>query len=171
MAAGQVALGLPPDAPRDPAADAAIGLGSHDLGVAAFSAELYRAGLFPHLVFTGGNSPTTAKLFPRGEAVHFSEHAIELGVPDSAILLEPTPVTPARTSPSRAPSWPRRDHAEDGAAGLQALHGATFLRHRPQGVARGRGRLCVGATEFDDYLKTIGDDNLSSTCSWATSSG
>src|SRR5688572_17581723 len=69
--------------------DVAIGLGSHDLGVAAFSAELYRAGLFPTLVFTGGNSPTTAKVFPRGEAVHYREHALALGVPDSAILVEP----------------------------------------------------------------------------------
>ncbi|NUL08072.1 YdcF family protein, partial [Streptomyces lunaelactis] len=56
--------------------DVAIGLGSHDLGVAAFSAELYRAGLFSTLVFTGGNSPTTAKVFPRGEAVHFRAHAL-----------------------------------------------------------------------------------------------
>jgi uncharacterized SAM-binding protein YcdF (DUF218 family) len=67
----------------------AIGLGSHDLGVAAFSAELYRNSLFPVLVFSGANSPTTAARFPRGEAVHFREHAIELGVPDDAILVEP----------------------------------------------------------------------------------
>lgn len=69
--------------------DVAIGLGSHDLGVAAASADLYRTGLFPVLVFTGGNSPTTRARFPRGEAVHFREHALELGVPDSAILVEP----------------------------------------------------------------------------------
>lgn len=69
--------------------DVAIGLGSHDLGVAAHSAELYRSELFPTLVFTGGNSPTTAQVFPRGEAVHFREHAIDLGVPAEAILLEP----------------------------------------------------------------------------------
>lgn len=69
--------------------DAAIGLGSHDLGVATWAAELYRAGLFPVLVFSGGNSPTTAARFPRGEAVHYREHAIALGVPDSTILLEP----------------------------------------------------------------------------------
>jgi uncharacterized SAM-binding protein YcdF (DUF218 family) len=69
--------------------DAAIGLGSHDLGVATFSAELYRADLFSVLVFSGGNSPTTAKRFPRGEAVHYREHAIGLGVPDSIILVEP----------------------------------------------------------------------------------
>ncbi|OOC54351.1 MULTISPECIES: YdcF family protein [Nocardiopsis] len=69
--------------------DVAIGLGSHDLGVADRSAELYHAGLSPTLVFTGGNSPPTVPVFPRGEAVHFRERALELGVPDSAILLEP----------------------------------------------------------------------------------
>jgi uncharacterized SAM-binding protein YcdF (DUF218 family) len=69
--------------------DAAIGLGSHDLGVATFAAELYHAGLFPVVVFSGGNSPTTAARFPRGEAVHYREHAISLGVPDSVILVEP----------------------------------------------------------------------------------
>lgn len=69
--------------------DVAIGLGSHDLGVAAYAAELYHAGLFPLLVFSGATSSTMAKRFPRGEAVHYREHAIELGVPDSAILVEP----------------------------------------------------------------------------------
>ncbi len=49
---------------------AAIGLGSHDLGVATTAADLYQAGLFPVLVFSGGNSPTTRARFPRGEAVH-----------------------------------------------------------------------------------------------------
>lgn len=70
-------------------ADVAIGLGSHDLGVATFAAELYRAGLFPRIVFTGANAPTTVERFPRGEAVHYREHAIVLGVPDEAILVEP----------------------------------------------------------------------------------
>ncbi|MEV2274720.1 YdcF family protein [Nocardiopsis sp. NPDC049922] len=69
-------------------ADVAIGLGSHDLGVATFAAQLYHKELFPHLVFTGGNSPTTRKRFPRGEAVHYRERAVELGVPDAAILVE-----------------------------------------------------------------------------------
>lgn len=68
---------------------AAIGLGSHDLGVATTAATLYRAGLFPVLVFSGGNSPTTRARFPRGEAVHYREHALALGVPDEAILVEP----------------------------------------------------------------------------------
>ncbi|HEY8985964.1 MAG TPA: YdcF family protein [Streptomyces sp.] len=69
--------------------DAAIALGCNDLGVSTHAADLYKAGLFPTLVFTGGNSPATSGVFPRGEAVHFREHAIGLGVPAHAILLEP----------------------------------------------------------------------------------
>jgi hypothetical protein len=68
---------------------AGIGLGSQDLGVAALAADLYHTGLFPVLVFTGANSPTTAARFPRGEAVHFAEHATRLGVPASAVIIEP----------------------------------------------------------------------------------
>jgi uncharacterized SAM-binding protein YcdF (DUF218 family) len=39
-------------------------------------------------VFTGANAPTTIDRFPRGEAVHYREHALSLGVPDDAILIE-----------------------------------------------------------------------------------
>lgn len=69
--------------------DVAIGLGSHDLGVAVHAAELFGAGMFPVVVFSGATSPTTRQRFPRGEAEHYREHAIELGVPASAILVEP----------------------------------------------------------------------------------
>jgi uncharacterized SAM-binding protein YcdF (DUF218 family) len=69
--------------------DVGVGLGSHDLGVATYTAELYRAGYFPRLVFTGANAPTTIERFPRGEAVHYREHALTLGVPDDAIFVEP----------------------------------------------------------------------------------
>ncbi|MCX5216158.1 YdcF family protein [Kitasatospora sp. NBC_00240] len=65
-----------------------IGLGSHDLGVATHSAQLYFEKMAPLIVFSGSNSPTTVKRFPRGEAVHYGEHAVSLGVPRSAILLE-----------------------------------------------------------------------------------
>ncbi|MCW2916221.1 MAG: hypothetical protein JWN52_4289 [Actinomycetia bacterium] len=69
--------------------DVGIGLGSHDLGVATYTAELYHQGMFPRIVFTGANAPTTIERFPRGEAVHYAEHATELGVPADAILIEP----------------------------------------------------------------------------------
>ncbi len=65
-----------------------IGLGSHDLGVATHSARLYLERLASVIVFSGANSPTTLKRFPRGEAVHYAEHAVSLGVPRAAILLE-----------------------------------------------------------------------------------
>ncbi|MEH0634603.1 YdcF family protein [Streptomyces bottropensis] len=67
----------------------AVGLGSHDLGVADVTAGLYHQGMAPTIVFTGATSPTTRARMPRGEAVHYRERALELGVPDSAILLEP----------------------------------------------------------------------------------
>ncbi|MFF3495873.1 YdcF family protein [Streptomyces sp. NPDC002795] len=67
----------------------AIGLGSHDLGVADTAVDLYNRGLAPLLVFTGATSPTTRELMPRGEAIHYRERALELGVPSSAVLVEP----------------------------------------------------------------------------------
>ncbi|MGJ5827280.1 YdcF family protein [Streptomyces ossamyceticus] len=67
----------------------AIGLGSHDLGVANTAVELYKRGLVPLLVFTGATSPTTRAHMPRGEAIHYRERALELGVPSSAVLVEP----------------------------------------------------------------------------------
>ncbi|MFI5474954.1 YdcF family protein [Streptomyces cacaoi] len=67
----------------------AVGLGSHDLGVADTTADLYHRGLFPLVVFTGATSRTTQERMPRGEAEHYRERAVELGVPAGAILVEP----------------------------------------------------------------------------------
>ncbi|SDF30842.1 YdcF family protein [Streptomyces griseoaurantiacus] len=67
----------------------AIGLGSHDLGVADTTADFYHRGMMPLIVFTGATSRTTRDRMPRGEAEHYRERAVELGVPDDAILVEP----------------------------------------------------------------------------------
>ncbi|MFJ8199847.1 YdcF family protein [Streptomyces sp. NPDC096152] len=67
----------------------AIGLGSHDLGVADVAADLYHRGMMPLIVFTGATSRTTRDRMPRGEAEHYRERAMELGVPADAILVEP----------------------------------------------------------------------------------
>ncbi|MFG2152084.1 YdcF family protein [[Kitasatospora] papulosa] len=67
----------------------AIGLGSHDLGVADTAADLYKCGMAPLIVFTGATSPTTRERMPRGEAVHYRERALDLGVPGPAVLVEP----------------------------------------------------------------------------------
>ncbi|MET8507250.1 YdcF family protein [Streptomyces sp. NPDC004787] len=141
--------------------DVAIGLGSHDLGVAAFSAELYRAGLFPTLVFTGGNSPTTAKVFPRGEAVHFREHALTLGVPDSAILVEPNAgntgqnIELSRELLASAGITPK----------MVLLVSKPYMERRSFATARKLWPevevLCASEPmEFDDYLKSIGSEKL-----------
>jgi hypothetical protein len=56
------------------------GLGSHDPGVAVVAVvELFEKAMFPWMVFTGANAPTTVDRFPRGEAVHYREYAIEHG--------------------------------------------------------------------------------------------
>ncbi|WP_329218947.1 YdcF family protein [Streptomyces sp. NBC_01485] len=66
-----------------------IGLGSHDLGVADTTADLFLRGMMPLIVFTGATSRTTRERMPRGEAEHYRDRAIELGVPGDAILVEP----------------------------------------------------------------------------------
>ncbi|MFJ2178803.1 YdcF family protein [Streptomyces sp. NPDC087851] len=67
----------------------AVGLGSHDLGVADTTVGFYRRGMMPLIVFTGATSRTTQERMPRGEAVHYRERALELGVPSAAVLVEP----------------------------------------------------------------------------------
>ncbi|MEV7288249.1 YdcF family protein [Streptomyces sp. NPDC093252] len=67
----------------------AVGLGSHDLGVADTTADLYHRGMMPLIVFTGATSRTTRDRMPRGEAEHYRERAVERGVPADAILVEP----------------------------------------------------------------------------------
>ncbi|GAB7109288.1 YdcF family protein [Streptomyces phaeofaciens JCM 4814] len=67
----------------------AVGLGSHDLGVADTTVDLYRRGMMPLIVFTGATSRTTQDRMPRGEAEHYRDRALELGVPADVILVEP----------------------------------------------------------------------------------
>ncbi|MFG2487063.1 YdcF family protein [Streptomyces virginiae] len=141
--------------------DVAIGLGSHDLGVAAASADLYRAGLFPVLVFTGGNSPTTRARFPRGEAVHYREHALELGVPDSAILVEPNAANTGQNI-----TLTRDLLAANGVTPKTVLLvSKPYMERRSFATARKLWPevevLCASEPlELDDYLKSIGDEKL-----------
>jgi uncharacterized SAM-binding protein YcdF (DUF218 family) len=140
---------------------AGIGLGSHDLGVAALAADLYRAGMFPVLVFTGANSPTTAARFPRGEAVHFAEHATALGVPASAIVIEPEAANTGQNI-----GFSRRALA---AAGITVssvmLISKPYMERRAYATARKAwpevDAVCASEhLSLDDYLKAIGDDKL-----------
>ncbi|RXS80558.1 YdcF family protein [Streptomyces sp. TM32] len=141
--------------------DAAIGLGSHDLGVPAYCAQLYRAGLFPTLVFTGGPNPTAPERFPRGEAVHFREHALNLGVPNEAILLEPK----ARNTGQNI-TFSRDALAAAGIKpGTVLLVSMPYMERRSFATARKMWPevdvICASEPlEFDDYLKSIGDEKL-----------
>jgi uncharacterized SAM-binding protein YcdF (DUF218 family) len=140
---------------------AAIGLGSHDLGVATAAADLYRAGLFPVVVFSGGNSPTTRARFPRGEAVHYREHALGLGVPDEAILVEPRAANTGQNI-----TFSRELLAE---AGVQVdsllLVSKPYMERRSYATCRKlwpeADVVCASEPlELDDYIKSIGDEKL-----------
>ncbi|MBE1877469.1 YdcF family protein [Myceligenerans pegani] len=141
--------------------DVALGLGSHDLGVATYSAELYRAGMFPVLVFSGGNSPTTAARFPRGEAVHFREHALDLGVPDDAVLLEPN-----ASNTGENITFSRDVLAAAGIAPASVLLiSKPYMERRSYATARKVWPevdiVCASEPlNLDDYLKSIGDEKL-----------
>lgn len=141
--------------------EVAIGLGSHDLGVAGYAAELYRAGLFPVVVFTGATSPTTRERFPRGEAVHYQERAVELGVPEDAILVEPL-----ATNTGANMTLSREVLARAGLHPTSAL-----LICKPYAQRRSFATAAKVWPELDlvcaseplslpDYVKSIGDENL-----------
>lgn len=140
---------------------AAIGLGGHDIGVAAFAAKLYHQGLFPILVFSGADNPTMREKFPRGEAVHFRERAIDLGVPEEAILLEPRATnTGLNIANSRQVL---HDAGVDPASVL--LMAMPYMERRAYATCRKVWPQVepVCASEplaFDAYVKTIGDEGL-----------
>ena len=68
-------------------ADAIVVLGSHDIQVGEYAAQLYLAGWAPLLVFSGGTGRLTEG-WQKPEAEIFAEAAIRLGVPKEKILLE-----------------------------------------------------------------------------------
>ncbi|WP_037560144.1 YdcF family protein [Spirillospora albida] len=140
---------------------AAIGLGSHDIGVATFAAELYHAGMFPVLVFSGATSATTEARFPRGEAVEFAEHAVRLGVPASAIIIEPRA---ANTGQNIGFS-----RAALAAAGVEVtslmLISKPYMERRALATARKAwpeaDLVCASQpVPFEDYLEAIGDERF-----------
>jgi uncharacterized SAM-binding protein YcdF (DUF218 family) len=138
-----------------------IGMGSHDLGVATLAADLFHAGLFPVLVFSGANSPTTAARFPRGEAVHYAEHAMALGVPEDAILIEAHAANTGQNI-----EFSRRALAAAGVSVASVmLISKPYMQRRAYATMRKvwpePDAVCVSEDlSFDDYLKSIGDDKL-----------
>lgn len=139
----------------------AIGLGSHDLGVADTTVDLYKRGMMPLIVFTGATSPTTRDWMPQGEAVHYRERAIELGVPGSAVLVEPM----ARNTGENI----RFSKAVIEDAGVDVR--SVLLVSKPYEERRAYATACkiwpgvdfISAStpmSFDEYLKSIGSARL-----------
>ncbi|THA30177.1 YdcF family protein [Streptomyces sp. A1277] len=139
----------------------AIGLGSHDLGVADATACLYRRGMAPLILFTGATSPTTRARMPRGEAVHYRERALGLGVPDHAVLIEPR----ARNTGENI----RFSRAVLDEAGVPVssvlLVSKPYEERRAHATARRLwpGVTFVSASEpvtFEQYLASVQDDRM-----------
>jgi uncharacterized SAM-binding protein YcdF (DUF218 family) len=63
-------------------------LGSHDLRVADRGAELYLQGFAPVLIFSGGLGNVTKGIWTETEADQFARIAINMGVPEEAIIVE-----------------------------------------------------------------------------------
>lgn len=77
------------DCPPPPArADFLLVLGSHDLRVPDHAAALFRAGVAPFVLCTGGYGKMTEGTFPKPEGMLFAERCVKQGVPESCILIE-----------------------------------------------------------------------------------
>ncbi|MBY8856573.1 YdcF family protein [Nocardia sp. CA2R105] len=140
--------------------DIGIGLGSHDLGVATYTAELHKRGVFPSIVFTGANAPTTVERFPRGEAVHYREHAIGLGVPESAILVEPNATNTGENIDFTRALLERHRMLE--AVRSIMLICRPYQQRRSYAIARKRWpgvEIVCGSLPLplDEYIESIGD--------------
>jgi uncharacterized SAM-binding protein YcdF (DUF218 family) len=68
--------------------DLILALGSNDLRVAEYAAELYLQGWAPLLVLSGNAGALTRDRFNKPEAEMFAEIALEKGVPRESILIE-----------------------------------------------------------------------------------
>ena len=69
-------------------ADVIVGLGSYDLRVARWCADLLKRTLAPVLVFTGAHGNWTRGRWPKSEAEVFTDEAVANGASRERILLE-----------------------------------------------------------------------------------
>jgi hypothetical protein len=125
---------------------------------AIYIAELFDRAIFLHIVFIGANAPTTVHQFPRGEAIHYREHAIERSVPSEAIRVEP-----AATNTGQNVEFARRMLADEGVRMRSVL-----LVSRPYQQRRAFATcrklwpevdvLCSSRPlPLDEYIASIGD--------------
>ncbi|MFR1319075.1 MAG: YdcF family protein [Akkermansia sp.] len=120
-------------------ADLIFVLGSNDVRVAEYAAELYKRHLAPVILFSGGMGRFTGG-WAVPEAELFAEAAIKAGVPENCILIENKSTNTGEnvrfsrevlkragigslsaSSPCKSPTW----------------NGGRWLRSRPSGRKRG----------------------------------
>lgn len=126
----------------------AVGLGSHDLGVADTAVDFYRRGMVPLIVFTGATSPTTEERMPRGEAVHYRERALALGVPSTAVLVEPQARNTGENIRFSRALLTEADVGVLCAADQQAVRGTASVCHGAQDLGSGRNRERVDTDDL-----------------------
>ena len=68
--------------------DVILGFGSHDLNVAIRCANLFLNGYGDKIIFTGGFGRITKSLWNMTEAEKFAQIAINMGVPETKIIIE-----------------------------------------------------------------------------------
>ena len=102
-------------------ADCIVGFGNFNDHIARRAAQLYKEGYAPKVLFTGGVGRNTDGLFTEPEAVRFARVAIECGVPEEDIILEPE-----STNTREKIEFTRRKLEE-----LQLPHGKILGVHQP----------------------------------------
>ncbi|WP_237405229.1 YdcF family protein [Actinacidiphila reveromycinica] len=138
-----------------------IALGSHDLTVADTAADLYARGMAPLVVMTGATSPTSAARMPRGEAVHYRERALDRGVPDSAVLLEPE----ARNTGENITKSRELLAANGVEVASILLVSKPYEERRAYATLRkvwpSVDAVCASVRlSYDDYVSAIGDEDM-----------
>ncbi|MCD6577346.1 MAG: YdcF family protein [Anaerolineaceae bacterium] len=68
--------------------DVVIAMGSHDLRVATYAAQLVLEGWAPLLICSGGSGRLTGGIWQESEAAHFAAAAVKKGLPLKKILQE-----------------------------------------------------------------------------------
>ena len=69
-------------------AECLLVMGSHDLRVADYAAQLYSEGWASIIVFSGGLGNFTREIWHETEAEKFAQIALEKGVPEQHVLIE-----------------------------------------------------------------------------------
>ncbi len=82
--------------------DLILALGSNDIRVAEYAADLYLQGFAPLLMFSGNVGALTKDQFTKPEAEVFADIALQKGVPAAAILREPESTNTGETLNSAA---------------------------------------------------------------------